>query len=222
MTWMEFAFSMVAGLCGGAGALILYYAMGCGQMSIAAPVSALFTATLPVAAGAVIEGFPAPVKLTGFLVALIAIWLVAQNEGQKSQLSRLSELQLPLISGLCFGIYFILLHQATRQVSLSPLIISRLFSTLIVIGFILARRESWRVSRSVWPFIALNATLDIGGNIFYILAGQNGRLDIAAVLSSLYPGVTVLLAWLILKERISSLQKLGILTALFAIILMTL
>lgn len=221
-SWDKILLSAASGIFGGAGALILYSAMGRGQMSIAAPVSALFTATLPVAASAIIEGFPVPLKLVGFVIALIAIWMVAQSAGQKSQLSRLSDLRLPLISGLCFGVYFILLHQATRETILWPLMISRFVGTLTVTVFMLARRDSWQVERPVWPFIALNGALDIGGNIFYILAGQNGRLDIAAVLSSLYPGATVLLAWLILKERISNLQKLGIFTALIAIVLMTL
>ena len=78
-----------------------------------------------------------------------------------------------------------------------------------------------KVARPAWPYIALNAVLDIGGNSFYILAGQTGRLDVAAVLSSLYPGTTVLLAWLILKEKINWVQWLGILAALVAIALMT-
>lgn len=202
--------------------LILYYAMSHGQMSIAVPVSALFTALLPVTAGSVMEGLPSLAKLAGFAVALAAIWMIAQEEGaEKSQLVRLSDLRLPLLAGLCFGFYFIVIHDATRQTFLWPMIVARLAGTLTVAVFVLARRDSWRVGRPVWPFIALNGVLDVGGNAFYILAGQTGRLDVAAVLSSLYPGATVVLAWLILKERISRIQALGILAALVAIALMT-
>ena len=190
-------------------------------MSIVAPVSALFTAILPVAASAVIDGFPSPVTVTGFIVALAAIWMIAQESGTKSQRTRLSDLRLPLISGLFFGVYFILIHQATRETILLPMIFSRSVGVLTVAVFMLFRRESLRVSRPAWPYILLNGVLDIGGNTFYILAGQNGRLDVAAVLSSLYPGVTVLLAWLILKERMNITQKFGIITALIAIGLMT-
>jgi drug/metabolite transporter (DMT)-like permease len=204
--------------------LILYYAMGSGQMSIAAPVSALFTALLPVVASAVLEGFvSSPLKLFGFFVALTAIWLVAQGTGHTSRRARLADLRLPLLSGLCFGVYFILTHQATRETLLWPLMISRIFGTLTVAVFLFARREPWRVQgRPAWAFIVLNGSLDILGNAFYILAGQYGRLDVAAILSSLYPGSTVLLAWLILKEKISTPQKLGILAALTAIVFMTL
>jgi drug/metabolite transporter (DMT)-like permease len=220
--WSSLLLSAAGGLAGTFGLLILYYAMSRGQMSIVAPVSALFTALLPVAAGTVIDGVPSLAKLAGFIVALAAIWMVAQEAGEKSQLTRLSDLRLPLFSGLCFGLYFILIHQATQQTVLWPMIVSRSVGTLTVVIFVLARRDSWRVSWPVWPFIALNGILDVGGNAFYILAGQIGRMDVAAVLSSLYPGATVLLAWLVLKERISRVQKLGIFAALIAIVLMTL
>ena len=219
--WDKLFLSAAAGLGGGLGMLILYYAMSHGQMSVAAPVSALFTALLPVVAGTVIDGMPSLAKLAGFVVALAAIWMIAQEKSEKTHLMRLSDLRLPLLAGLCFGLYFILMHEATRQTLLWPLIAARSAGTLTVFIFVLARRDSWRVQRAIWPLIVVNAILDIGGNAFYILAGQGGRLDVAAVLSSLYPGATVILAWLILKERMSLVQKLGILAALTAIALMT-
>ena len=69
--------------------------------------------------------------------------------------------------------------------------------------------------------LILSSVFDLGGNLFYILAGQMGRLDTSAVISSLYPGMTVLLAWLILKEKLARSQWIGIILALIAIILMT-
>jgi len=82
---------------------------------------------------------------------------------------------------------------------------------------VLARRETFSVPRDAWGVVLVNAVLDLGGNFFYILASQAGRLDIAVILSSLYPGATVVLAWLFLKERISRVQVVGIALAFVAI-----
>jgi uncharacterized membrane protein len=90
-----------------------------------------------------------------------------------------------------------------------------------MVVFMLARRRTWRVNRGAWPLIALNAFLDIAGNGFYILASQAGRLDVAAILSSLYPAATVLLAAILLKERVARSQAIGILLALIVIVLLT-
>jgi drug/metabolite transporter (DMT)-like permease len=209
------------GAIGSIGLLILFQAMISGQMSIVTSVSALLAAVLPVAVSVITQGLPSPYKLAGFAFALLAVWLVAQDGSDKTHAMRIADLRLPLFSGMCFGIYFIVMHQASQDALLTPMIASRTGGSLALLIFFLTSRQSWQVTRPAWPYIALNAVLDIGGNSFYILSGQNGRLDVAAVLSSLFPGATVLLAWLILKEKINLLQWLGILSALTAIALMT-
>lgn len=219
--WGTLAASAAAGALGSMGMLTLYRAMNDGQMSIAAPVSAVLTAALPVVVGAWLDGWPPAIKLAGFGVALIAVWLISQAPGGHSQLTRLADLRLPMLAGFCFGLYFIIIHQATQTSLLWPMIASRSAGTLTLVVFMLIRRDSWRLGGPAWPLIMLNGTLDVAGNTFYILAGQGGRLDVAAVLSSLYPGATVLLAWLILKERTTTLQKAGILAALLTIVLLT-
>ena len=215
--------SAIGGMLGTVGLLILYYSLTKGQMSIAAPVSALFAAVLPVIVGSITEGLPGLFQLIGFVLALAAVWLISQGDGS-FHISRLSDLRLPVLAGLGFGCYFIFLHSATQDTTaiLWPMIISRVAGTLLVLAFVLARREPLSVPRGAWDVVLINATLDLAGNFFYLLASRAGRLDIAAVLSSLYPGATVILAWLLLKERITRWQMAGILLALGAITLFTL
>ena len=101
------------------------------------------------------------------------------------------------------------------------MVAARFSGSAVIVAVVFLRRQTWKPTRAAWPFLLLNAVLDVGGNFFYILAGQAGRLDIAAVLSSLFPGATVLLAWIVLRERLTRTQWLGIATALTAIVLFT-
>jgi len=212
----------LAGMTGSVGLMILYYSMAHGKMSIAAPVSALFAAAIPVIVGALIQGLPTLVQVIGFGLALLAVWLISQGDTlNRLPLDHLSDLRLPLLAGLGFGSFFILMHYATEGISSTvwPMIASRFAATIMLFVLVLVQRESFSVQRDAWGVVLVNATLDVGGNLFYLLALQTGRLDISAILSSLYPGITVLLAWIILKERISHSQWAGILVALLAIAL---
>ena len=216
------ALSMLAGAFGTMGILLLYYSMTKGLMSIAAPISALLAALLPVIIGIFTESLPTWLTFLGFAFALAAIWLISQTQdGVKDLLSHISDLRLPLLAGVGFGCYFVLIHAATRTAILWPMVAARLGGLIILTLYMTLRRESWKVERGAWSLIFLNGLLDIGGNLFFVLAGQVGRLDISAVLSSLYPGSTVILAWIFLKERLSRTQWIGIIAALIAIVLFT-
>jgi drug/metabolite transporter (DMT)-like permease len=220
--WSVLALAVAAGAIGTTGLLTLFQSVVHGKMSIAMPVSALLAAALPVLVGSMIEGFPGAVTFLGFVLALSAIWLISQEDGKDGRfLARLSDLRLPLLAGIGFGSFFILMDIAAREATLWPMLASRAGGTIIVAIYMLLRRDSWRIGRDAWPVLVLNGFLDVGGTAFYVLASQAGRLDVAAVISSLFPGSTVILAALILKERVSRLQALGILLALTAIIFLT-
>jgi drug/metabolite transporter (DMT)-like permease len=220
-TWFM---SMFAGALGSIGLLLLYHSMTLGLMSIAAPVSALLAAALPVVVGIFTEGLPEFLTVLGFGFALFAVWMVSQGEnGVTNIFAHLADLKLPLLAGIGFGSYFVFMHEATRNGGIIwPMVASRAGGMLLVIGYLLMTRTSWKVDSSAWPLIFLNGVLDICGNAFFILAGQSGRLDVAAVLSALFPGATVLLAWIFLRERLMRNQWIGIFSALTAIVLMTL
>ncbi len=218
----SFVIAGAGGMVGSLGLIILYYSMARGQMSIAAPVSALFAAVLPVLFSAFTQGLPAFIQFIGFGLALTAIWLISQGDSpHRLRMDRLADLRLPLLAGLGFGSYFILMNYATEGISSTfwLMIASRSAGMVMLFVFVLARREVFGVPRGTWGWLWGNAIFDVGGNFFYLMALQVGRLDISAILSSLYPGATVILAWVFLKERISRPQWIGIFIALTAIAL---
>jgi drug/metabolite transporter (DMT)-like permease len=211
----------LASLLGLTGLVFLYRALAGGQMTIAAPVSALFSALIPVIFTIFTAGLPSLTTLIGFGLAFLAVWLISQSNGMNLRFS-ISELHLPLISGLFFGLYFIAIHQATLHAFFWPLVSAR-STGILALGLIaLLTRQPAMPPRGLWGIVILNGILDIAGNGFYVLAARTGRLDVAAVLGALYPASTVLLAWMLLKERLSVIQIVGMLFAFTAIILFTL
>ena len=220
--WSTLGWSLGAGVVGSLGVLLFFRAMIVGKMSIVAPVSALMVAILPVIASALTEGLPGLTKYFGFALALVAIWLISREDDHPENLHvRLADLQLSLLSGVCFGVYFILLHQGSLTATIWPLIAARATGVIILLVCAIANRQVHWPGNQIAPLVLLYAAGDVAGNAFYVLAGQVGRLDVAAVLSSLYPGTTVLLAGIFLHERLNRFQWIGILAALVAILLMT-
>jgi drug/metabolite transporter (DMT)-like permease len=211
----------LASLLGLTGLVFLYRALASGRMTIAAPVSALFAALIPVVFAFFTEGLPSAATLIGFVLAFVAVWLISQTGGLDLHVS-FSDLRLPLISGLFFGVYFIAIHKATLHATFWPLAGARTTGVLALGLIALFTRQPAMPPRGVWGIVIINGFLDIAGNGFYVLAARTGRLDVAAVLGALYPASTVLLAWILLKEKISMIQTIGILCALSAIILFTL
>ena len=208
-------------LIGLTGLLFLYRALASSQMTIAAPVSALFAALIPVMFGFFALGMPSTSTLIGFALAFAAVWFISQTDMANWRFS-LADLRLPLLSGLFFGLYFLTLHRATLNAFFWPLAAAR-FAGFAALGlYALMTHQPGLPPRDLWGFSIVNGVLDIGGNAFYVLAAQSGRLDVAAVLSALYPASTVLLAWIVLKEQITRLQLFGVLLAFIAIVLFTL
>ncbi|MCJ7535396.1 MAG: DMT family transporter [Anaerolineales bacterium] len=215
---LEAAFlGAIAGLCGSAGLVALYTGLARGPMGVVAPVTAVVAAVVPVLFSIFQIGIPEPTDLIGIMIALGAVWMI--SSGKKEANVHIEDLGLPIFAGLGFGLFFILMAKASAQVVLWPLIFARSSSiiAILLVGLLLRRIE--RPALDQLPIIALSGIFDTGGNIFYILATRYGRLDIAAVLSSLYPAATVFLAWMILKEKISRRQWVGVVLVFTAVIL---
>ncbi len=210
------AWSAAAGASGAVGLAALYRGLAVGRMAVVAPVSAVLSAALPVVWSAAAEGLPPASKLGGFGLALAGIWLVARagpSEGGGEGLP------LAILAGCGFGGFLILLHRGATGGTFWPLVAARGTSLALSLGAALVLRRPFRPAVSALPLVVLSGALDAGGNAFFVLSTHAGRLDIAAVLSSMYPASTVLLAAALLRERISRPQGAGIAAVLGAIAL---
>jgi drug/metabolite transporter (DMT)-like permease len=203
-----------AGIVGQIGVVALYQAMAIGQMGIAAPVTAVLSAALPALVGTLTQGLPDLVHLIGFALALIGVWTIARPEGTAG---RPAGIGLALVGGLCFGGFFVLLAQIHKDAIFWPLAVGRLASVILQLAFALVTRSLVRPTSKLLPLIVVSGVMDVAGNVFFVLAEQSGRLDVAGVLASLYPATTVLLAFWILKERMTRIQRIGVMLALVAV-----
>ncbi len=208
----------VAGLMGAFGLVVLYKGLAGGHMGIVAPLSAVMTALVPALFALYLEGVPRFTQIIGLGCGLVAIWFLSTGHAIKGV--DLRQLVLPLMAGVGFGLFFVCMDQASQHTVIWPLIWARLASLLLFGVVLLQRRSCGLPPKHLWGWIALSGMLDTAGNAFFVLAVQLGRLDVSAVLASLYPGATVFLAWRILGERLKARQWLGVGIALLSTALM--
>jgi drug/metabolite transporter (DMT)-like permease len=212
--------AVMAGVSGAIGIAALYLALSIGQAASVAPTAAVIGTILPVLYSIFTEGPPGLVRLAGFGVALGGIWMVSKPPTQGEQVNR-RDFLLACMAGIFFGGFFILIAQVKAGFVFIPLLVSRSASFTLAILLMLSRPAPLP-SRSTSLLALLGGALDAGGNVFYLLAAHLVRLDVAVVISSLYPAGTVLLARLLQKEKASSWQWVGVLLCLAAIILISL
>lgn len=226
-------YGALAGLACGTGVMVLYKALSLGGMGLTAAVSGVLAAVLPVLWAFATEGLPRVPQITGIVLAAVAIWMIARAPGSPSSKQAIL---LGAAAGGSFGCLFILLKLAGRGGVLWPLAWSRLVSATLaaIVTWVATRKTATRRAGGVkhaaqlsWPgwamlgLIAIAGIFDASGNTFYTIATRLGRLDIAAVLSSLYPASTILLAALLLKERTTRSQAAGMALALVAVVLIS-
>ncbi len=207
-------FAVAAGVAGAGGILSLYSGLAIGSAATVAPTAAVVTAAIPVLVAAVAGGLPGPLRLAGFALALVGIYLVARAEGEWA--ASHAGLRHGIIAGVGFGSFLVLIARGQAGAVFLPLAVAR--TMMLAAAMVAMRVRKTRRPRLGDNRLALVAgMLDAGGNVFYLLAQQHVRLDIAAVLSSLYPVATVLLARLILHDRVTPLQWLGVGACLMAV-----
>lgn len=219
-------FGALAGLMGMMGLLALYRGLAESEMGITAPVAAVVTAVIPIFVGFVTEGLPTSIQIIGFCIGLGAVWFLASGGGEGG--FRWRALLLPVLAGFGFAGFLVFIDQVSEGAVFWPLTAARIASVaaLLLATPLLSTSNNAEPkphtspSRTQpWLLMALAGIFDAGGNAFVLLATQTGRLDIASILSSMYPASTVLLAWLILGERLTVPQRWGAMLALVAVVL---
>ncbi len=208
-----------AGFFGSAGLIALYVGLAKGKMSIVAPLAAVISVIIPVIYSALNEGIPSTFKIAGFVFAFIGIWLIVSinvGSGLKAK-----DLEYPLLAGILFGLFFISIDNFSATAIYWPLTVSRVIALIMLTGFIISTKTVIRTTSDVILIVILAGSFNTGGAILFALASQAGRLDVATILSSLSPAVTVLLACTLLKEQLAARQWLGVIAALIAISLIS-
>jgi drug/metabolite transporter (DMT)-like permease len=178
-------------------------------MGLVAPVSAVGAAVLPVLVGVGLGERPTLLAWLGVLVALPGIWLVSRGSTVAA-----TGLRGALIDGAAagagFGVLFIALGQISSDAGFMPLAANQLFGAALTIVVAAALRQEWRPRLGVLPWGGASGALGAAGTLTFLLSAHVTDLGVAAVLTSLYSAVTVLLASIVLGERLGGGQRLGI------------
>jgi len=197
----------VAGLSGGFGLAMLYLGLATAEAAVVAPTAAVVGVVLPVLIGAALIGLPTPLQVAGMAAGTVGIWLVAR--GATAAAEGDTGLGLGLLAGIGFGGFFVSMAQVPGGTVFTPLIISKSVATLLACLVILRRRLPLLTPRAN-PWAVVAGGLDAAGNAFYLIAAHLTRLDFAALVSSMAPAVTVILAGAISRQRVALRQWVGV------------
>lgn len=212
--------AVIAGAVGGFSLALFYRALASGQMGLTAPISALVGAAIPTMVDIALEGAPSRWTIGGFVLAVLAIWLLSRPEpshqDEKESSGRPAGVGMAALAGVGFAGFYLCIHQASGSPTWIAAI-SRIGSFTATAIAVVATRAPLALDRPRATLGMLAGCLDITASALFIFASQHGRLDEAVVITSLYPAVTVLLARLVLKEHFSRWKFVGLLAALAAV-----
>jgi drug/metabolite transporter (DMT)-like permease len=220
----DLQWGVAAGVAGGVGVALLYEALALGTMSAVAPTTAVCAVAIPVAAAVIIGERPSAVTWVGMVVALIAIVLVSQTsssagaEGPRRQTRR--ALMLAIASGMVIGVFYLALARTSAAAGMWPLLAARGASALFFLALTVGGGHGrLRLPLAVLPMAAGCGVIDMLANALYLVATRRGPLSVIVTLASLYPASTVILARLLLHERLGRVQVAGVIACLVAIVL---
>jgi drug/metabolite transporter (DMT)-like permease len=197
-----------------------YAALGAGPISVVSPLTAILVAGIPVGVGLLMGERPGVIAGIGVVLALIAVVLVSRqvtDEDVTPHKFTAKVAWLTVGSGVAFGLNFVLIHQAPEEAKLWPLVFARLSASVLVLVIAAVSANLRPPGGTQLRLAVLAALLDTGANIAMLLALHASLLSLAGVLMSLYPAATVLLAIVVLRERVTMWQTVGMVLALAAV-----
>lgn len=210
--WSDLGLGLLGGVSGGLGVFAFYRALAIGTISLVAPVSAL-GAGIPVAVGLLAGERPGRLALIGAFVALAGAVVASRAPGRATRRG----LGMAAVAAVGFGLFFVLIAPAAETSVLWAAASTRTASVPVLFAVCLGIGASMRVGQGLWPFVLGSGVLDVVANVAFAAAASAGPLAIASVLAGLYPVATVVLAQIVLHERLSRGQSLGVGAALVGV-----
>lgn len=216
------AWGLAAGAAGAVGLASLYYAFANGAMTVVAPISAVVGAGLPVVVGLATGERPEPIAYAGIALAIGSVALVSGAIGERQQPTPRRIIGFAVAAGTGFGVLFVALDRADADSGLWPLVAARSSSVPLLIVIVLFIGARVGAQRRQMRLAVVAGGLDMAANVLYLEAVRGGLLSVVAVVSSLYPASTVMLAFAFDRERVNRWQAAGMATAAVALVMVTL
>lgn len=216
MTWAGAGWAAAAGTCGALGLIAFYAAFAVAPMSVVAPVTALVSTVLPVGAALADGERMGPSVAAGVLICVVAVVLVSAGTPGSAERgtpagpdrsARLRGVGYAVAAGVAFGLFFLFLRDAGTSGVIWPVALSRAAGAVIALACCVLTRTRLPGRGDVLGIALASGTVDALANVCYVLATRAGLFGLAVVLTSLYPGVTVLLARIVLGERMRWVQR---------------
>jgi drug/metabolite transporter (DMT)-like permease len=206
----DLGWSMAAGLASTAGITAFYFALANGAMTVVAPITAVVSAVVPVAVGIATGERPTAIALGGVFLAIVAVALVSGVGGRAERPTRARIVLVAVVAGTGFGLLFVFLDRTSDDSGLWPLLLAQVTSVPILAAACVSRRAKFPPRRIDAGLMVLAGSLAVAANVAYLVATREGLLSLVAVITSMYPASTVVLATVLDHERMSNTQAVGL------------
>ena len=213
----DLAWGAAGGMAGALALVCFYWALAAGTMSVVAPLTAVVSAVVPVITGLALGERPSAWSLAGVVLALPAIALIAHERGPvRARVTRLV-LGAAVAAGLGFGFFFVALAKTSGDSGMWPLLGARVASVSLLALALVVTRRAPRLPTEVRPMTLVAGVFDTSANALYLAAASRGLLSLVSVIAALYPASTVVLARVVLGERVQRWQFGGFVLAALAV-----